>query len=162
MRRSSGGFQLAILCLLPCLPVLTGGCAAAKKMVPYPSARIDGVEVKGITLTSLTLEFRIDVENPYSVDLPILGMRYSLASGGKEFLEGRLEADRSIPANRSSMIPMAVKIPFLELYEVVKDAGPGSTIPYEADLGLDVNAPLLGGVTLPLEDSGEITIPSLP
>jgi LEA14-like dessication related protein len=152
---------VALGCMLLGMNLLAG-CAAARKVVPYPSARVEGVQLKGLTLSSFTLQFDIEVENPYGVDLPVIGMEYSLASNAKRFLEGRVDAGGSIPANGSEIVPMAVKIPFVELYEVVEGVGPGTTIPYEAELGLEVKTPLLGGVKLPLKEEGELTLPSVP
>lgn len=151
-----------VSCLLLACLLIVGGCAAAKKLITYPSARIDAVDLKDFTLSSFTLEFDIDVENPYSVDLPIVGMEYAIASDGKQFLEGRIGADTAIPALQSRIIPMAVKIPFVSLYEVVQGAKPGMTIPYEAELGLEVSTPLVGKVKLPLKVSDELKIPTFP
>jgi hypothetical protein len=150
--------------LLPGLlaTLLLTGCAALGKSVPYPSARVAGVDVDGVTLTALTLRFDVEVENPYGVDLPMVGLDYALSTEGKRFLNGTLGLDSSIPAGEKRVVGMPVRIPFAEVYEVVADVDAGDTVPYHADMDLKVRAPVVGTVKLPLDADGEIAIPSVP
>lgn len=138
------------------------GCAAVKQMAGYPSARVHGVEMRDVGLTSLTLQFDVEVTNPYSVALPVIGLEYVLTSRGSQFLEGEIGADVSIPAGGAEVLPMPLKIPFLELYKVIGDVKEKGTLPYEADLALKVEAPLVGLVRLPMAREGELALPSLP
>lgn len=137
------------------------GCAAMKQASLYPSARVADVKFGSLSLTSVTVNFDVEVKNPYSVALPLVGLDYALSSQGDRFLEGKIDADHSIPASGSEVVTMPVQVPFLELYKVVGDAKLGSKVPYEADLSLRVNAPILGEVALPMQQSGELPLPSL-
>lgn len=134
------------------------GCAAAKQLAVYPSARIATVDFEGLSLTGVNLRFDVEVDNPYGVELPLLGIDYAIASEGKTFLEGTLDAARSIPARSSDVVPLQVRLPFLELYSVIDGARSKTEIPYEADMALKVRAPVLGIVSLPLKESGVLPL----
>jgi LEA14-like dessication related protein len=115
-----------------------------------------------VSFTSLTLQFDVEVTNPYGTGLPLLGIDYVLSSRGKRFLEGGTESSQVIPSKGTGIVPLHVKIPFLELRDVVGEVTPGSTIPYRADLNLKVDAPVVGTIRLPVDREGELKIPSLP
>jgi LEA14-like dessication related protein len=143
--------------------LVVSGCATLRKAgVPYPTARVLGVDLAGVSLTSLTLQFDVEVKNPYATPLPILGIDYAISTEGKRFLEGGIESSQTIPSKESGVVPLAVKIPFLTLRDVVGDVRPGMTIPYRADFDLKVDAPVVGSIRLPVDTKGSVSIPSLP
>lgn len=138
------------------------GCATVQKLVAYPSAKVLGVDVGGISFTGLTLTFDVEIENPYTATLPLVGVDYALSSEGKTFMEGELDTDVRIPAKEKRVVPLKVKLPFRELYDLGSNVKEGSVIPYRADLGLKVEAPVVGSIKLPVDTEGEITVPRLP
>jgi LEA14-like dessication related protein len=123
---------------------------------------VTGVDLTGVGLTSVTLEFDLEVKNPYGTPLPILGIDYALSSEGKRLLEGGVESSQTIPSKGKGIVPLAVKIPFLTLREVAGSVKAGQTLPYRADFGLKLDAPLVGAIRLPIDHKGSVTIPSLP
>jgi len=100
------------------------------------------------------------VGNPYSVSLPISDLDYALSSQGQQFLTGKTDVATAIPAGGSKTLGVPVKVSFSELIEAVKDARPGSTIPYHADLGLSADTPVFGTMRLPMAKDGQIDIPT--
>ena len=66
-----------------------------------PQARVTRVDLRDLSLDGLTLRFDIEVENPYGVALPLLGLDYALASRGTRFLSGNAETEGSVPARGS-------------------------------------------------------------
>lgn len=160
MRRIGRGRCFAALLCMAAL-VMTG-CAAVQQAIPTPSARVDAVDIESVTLSDLTLRFDIEVENPYGSPLPVLGLNYDISTSGRDVIEGWVKASESIPAGETRILPMSTKIPFEALVTAVETIRPGTTIPYEAKLGLEVDAPLLGGVEVPMRKEGEVRIPLLP
>ncbi len=138
---------------------LVAGCAALKSAVSYPDASVADVRVDNVGLTALTLAFDIDVANPYTVTLPVLGLDFQLSSAGTEFLSGALDQNESIPAGESRRMAVPIRIPYQEIYSVISGVKKGSDVPYKADFGLHVDAPVLGRITIPLDAEGEIPIP---
>ncbi len=101
------------------------------------------------------------MENPYSVGLPVAGLDFALSTQGRRFLEGRADIEQTIAANGMGTVEVPVRVPFVEIYEVVSGLELGATIPYDADLGLSVDTPILGTVRLPMNARGEIKLPGL-
>lgn len=137
-----------------------GGCDALG--LTKPTARVVEVHVQDVSMTSATLLFDVEISNPYSAALPLANVDYALSSGGAEFLSGEANLQGSVPAGNSKVLPVPVRIDFLQLVRVLEGVRPGSTIPYDAELGLSVDAPLAGRIRLPMAKSGELNIPDMP
>jgi LEA14-like dessication related protein len=140
--------------------VLALAAASGCGMMEKPTGRITGVKVQDVKLTEATMIFDVQVDNPYSVALPVSNMDYALSSQGQQFLSGKADVAGEIPASGSKVLPVPVRISFVELARVVKEARPGATIPYTADLGLSVNAPVWGPLHVPMTKEGQIEIPT--
>lgn len=140
--------------------LLGSGCAAGRSAL-YPKARVDSVSLGAVDLQSATIHFGVAVENPYNVGLPVAGLDFALSTQGKKFLEGQADIEQTIPALGEGMVQVPVRVPFVEIYEVVSGLQLGATVPYDADLGLRVRTPLIGAVRLPMNAHGEIKLPGL-
>jgi len=138
--------------------LLTGatGCGMMEK----PSASITGVKLQNVKLTDATMLFDVKVDNPYTVPLPMSNVDYALSSQGQQFLAGKADVQGTVPAAGSKTLGVPVRISFLELINVVKGARPGATIPYRAEMGLSVDAPVLGRLRVPMSKEGELSIPT--
>ena len=133
-----------------------GGCGMMEK----PSARIAGVKIEDVSVTDATMLFDVNVSNPYSVPLPLSNIDYALASRGQQFLTGKADVQGTVPARGSKSLGVPIKINYLKLIRAVKGARPGAKIPYKADLGLSVDAPVAGPLRVPMSKDGELALPS--
>ncbi|MHC4985166.1 MAG: LEA/WHy family protein [Planctomycetota bacterium] len=149
----------SIIVLLGACLLAAGGCDALG--LAKPTASVLDADLQDLTLRTATLLFDVEVNNPYSTDLPLTDVAYSLASEGVEFLSGQADISGSIPAAGSKVLPIPVEIDFIQLLGMLENIVPGETIPYTADLGLMLDTPLLGLLELPVSRTGELTIPSL-
>jgi LEA14-like dessication related protein len=127
-----------------------------------PSVSIRDVRLQDLSLSDVTLAIELAIENPYSVDLPLLGVDYDLTSRGTRFLAGRSEGGVTVPAEGTGRYPFTAKIPFEGLLRVLTGIRPGTSFPYEAELGLFVDAPVVGELRLPISHSGEMPVPDVP
>ena len=69
------------------------------------------------------------------------------------------EEDREI---YEKLTNLPVTLNYIDLVKAFKDVRPGSVVPYEAVVGLSLDAPVLGRIRLPIDRSGELTVPSIP
>ena len=153
--------HLAIgLCLLAA-PTLTG-CSLADWGLAEPTARILDVSIMDVGLATTPLLFDVEVDNPYSIDLPLTDLDYVLASDGESFLRGIADLDETIPAGGSRTLPIPIMVDYVKLLDALQDIRPGSTVPYTADIGISVTAPLAGAIRVPAKYEGLLTVPSLP
>lgn len=161
--RFRGG--LAALLALVLAAALLAGCESLQgvfQAAPKPTARVVGVSIQNPTLSKVDLVFAIEVTNPYSTSFPLVGLSYVIGSGGHDILRGEVQPNGSIPARGSQVIQLPAIVPFASVAKAVKDLRPGSIVPYQADLTLAVDAPMLGRVALPLSRSGEFPVPAAP
>ncbi len=145
-----------VLCLL------VAGALAGCSSLQTPTARVAGVHFTDLCLQSVTVVFDVEIENPYSVDLPLANVDYSLASRESEFLSGKADIQGAVPANGKKTVAIPAHVVFLELVKAVKDIRPGSVISYKAEMGLSVRAPILGDMRLPLKKEGQLPVPTVP
>ena len=151
-------------CLLAGL-LLTGlgGCAALDALnLQKPTARVVGVRLEDIDIQALTLAFDIELENPYSVPLPLTNLDYALASKGEPFLSGEAPLQGTVPARGAKTLSLPTKVTFKRLLSVLTGVKPGAVVPYNAELGLSVDAPAIGPLRLPLKKEGKLPVPAPP
>jgi LEA14-like dessication related protein len=147
------------------IAALLAGCQSMQDLLggaPKPTAHVIGASIRGLSLENIVLLFDVEVENPYAASLPLAELRYSLASGGKNFLEGTVQPTGSIPARGKQVIQLPATVQFSSLFAVLKGVKPGAIVPYTADFNIGVNAPVLGRIDVPLSKSGELPVPAVP
>ena len=144
--------------------VLSAGCATIESALNLrkPSVGLKGIRFEEITLSSATLLFDVEVENPYPVALPLLNMDYNLASQAKPFLTGQADLQTTISPQAKETVSLPARISYLDLLQAFKGIRPGSQIPYSADMGLSVDTPALGAIRLPIKKDGTLSVPSIP
>lgn len=151
-----------LTCVL--IMVLSLGCENVEDLFAArkPKASLEGFKLQDVGLEAATLLFDVKIENPYPVALPLLNMDYTVFSGQNKLFSGDADIQSVIPAKQSKTISLPAKVSYLDLVRAFKDVKAGSKIPYKADLGLSVDTPALGELTLPLNKSGELVVPSVP
>ena len=140
------------------------GCASLEDALAFgkPSASILGVSFKDVGLEAATLLFNVNVENPYSVPLPLVNVDYGLASGATPFLSGKADLQGAVPAQGSKTVSVPATVKYAELLKVLEGVRPGAVVPYEAELGLSVKPPVAGPLRLPLKKQGQLPVPTVP
>ena len=159
--RSLPRFGPALALLVLVLP----GCASVLEQVQgmaRPSARVTGASLGSVSLDEVTVDFEILVENPASVPLPLVDLSYDLESSGRPFLSGRTGVPGSVPAQGERTVTLPVVVGLPQALDVLTDLRPGAILPYRASLELQVDAPMLGLLTLPLSHVGELPVPDVP
>jgi LEA14-like dessication related protein len=147
------------------LLVLIGGCQSMQELIggaPKPTAHVIGASIRGLSLENIVLLFDVEVENPYATSLPLIDLDYSLMSGSSKFLEGTVKPTGSIPARGKQVIQIPATVPFSSLLAALKGVKPGAIVPYTANFRIDIDAPVLGRIDVPLSKSGELPVPAVP
>ncbi|HPS54285.1 MAG TPA: LEA type 2 family protein [Sedimentisphaerales bacterium] len=143
------------------ISVFFSGCETMDRLgVAKPTAQIKTLEFEDVKLNSATLLFGIEVDNPYSLALPLTNLDYKLSSGGSQFLDGDAELQTIIPAKSKKTVSLPVNINYLDMLKTLKGIS-SAKIPYKADIGLHVETPVLGEIRLPIKKEGEIVLPKV-
>jgi LEA14-like dessication related protein len=158
-----GSFAASIIAFIAA--TMVAGCSSIDEVIesaPKPSARVLGAGVRNLSLQSLDLVFDVEVSNPYGVSLPLVDLTYTLASSETRLLSGSIKPSGSVPANGTSVVQLPARLDLAAVLKTLPRVKPGAVVPFQAQLNLLVDVPLLGEMTLPLERSGEIPVPALP
>jgi LEA14-like dessication related protein len=143
--------------------LLSSGCETLQSLnVKKPTASLKDVKFGDVSLDTATLVFDTEVNNPYTVALPLTNIDYAVATNAKPFTSGTADIATTIPAQSSKVVSIPVKIDYVNLINAFKGIKPGSQVPYKAELGLLVDAPVVGSLRLPFNKTGELAVPSIP
>lgn len=146
--------------------LLGTGCAGLRDVVPglssSPTARLVSPRIERLSLTSVTVGAEAEVQNPYPVALPLLGLRYALRTGDDPLVEGLAQAQGTVPAGGSRAIPLAAEVDLREVLRLLPTLRAGEVIPYALDVTLSVDVPAVGAVDLPLRHEGRLPVPAPP
>jgi LEA14-like dessication related protein len=141
------------------------GCSVLGELgVPKPTFALKDVKFGAVDLKTATLLFDVEVENPYTVALPLLNMDYDLTTQQNPLFKGQADIATTIPAKEKKTISLPITLGYSEVVNALKslkDVRLGSTIPYNAAVGISSQAPVLGTIRIPIQKSGDLKIPSL-
>ncbi len=144
------------------LGLICNGCETLQNLgLSRPSAQVKNIQFGDVSLHSAQLLFDVEIHNPYAVSLPLTNLSYHLSSGADTFLKGDANVQRSIAANSKETVSLPVNVNYLELFKSLKNVKPGTSIPYKAGVGLSVDAPVGGTLTLPLKKEGNLLLPEI-
>lgn len=168
---------MRFLSLLCGVVFLLAGCESVPGLkefldsAPKPTADIKNVEFEDLSLESLKLNFKVDVDNPYPVPLPLTNIRYALAAGGAvdkagsgaPLASGDIVDPGTLPANGTKTIDVPVELRFSEMLSAVKGLKLGQVLPYRANFDFSVQPPgTTTPLVLPLAHEGEVPVPAPP
>lgn len=152
-------------CALVALSAPLFGCETLSDILssaPRPDARVTGARFTGLSLDTVELDLDVAIDNPYAVELPVVGVDLALSSGSSRVLSASVEPGAPVPAEGTRALVVPVSIPFVDVLEAVSGLELGQTAPYRVDLTLAFDTPALGRVEVPLRHSGDLWIPAPP
>lgn len=126
-----------------------------------PEADLTSVSVKHVDRRSVGLESDVLVSNPYSHDLPICEISYSIKSANREIASGTITDSGSIKANDRTAVKIPTQVPYDILLTIMRDIGSDWDIDYQIDVGLTIDLPIIGNFTIPLSKKGTFKLPTL-
>ncbi|KAJ4843873.1 hypothetical protein Tsubulata_024350 [Turnera subulata] len=129
--------------------------------VKTPEASVTDLDLGSVHRDSIDYLAKVSVTNPYGVPLPICEIDYTFKSAGRVIASGKIPDPGSIKASDTTMLDVPVKVPHSVLVSLVKDIGSDWDIDYELELGLIIDIPVVGNITIPLSRKGEIKLPTL-
>ncbi|XVE77210.1 hypothetical protein DITRI_Ditri13aG0043200 [Diplodiscus trichospermus] len=129
--------------------------------MPKPEATVTDVDLKDVTRECIEYGAKVSVSNPYSCPLPICEISCNLKSAGRAIASGTIPDPGSLKASDTTMLDVPVKVPYSILISLARDIGADWDIDYELELGLTIDLPLIGDITIPLSQKGEIKLPTL-
>ncbi|RLW53384.1 MAG: hypothetical protein B6D76_11915 [gamma proteobacterium symbiont of Stewartia floridana] len=127
-----------------------------------PTGEVKGVKLSGLDLRGIDLLFDVEVDNPNPVAISLDGLDYDLKLLNRSFLKGQQSMGMSLAADGKSQVKLPVRMEFERLLQHYSELSKRDDLPYQLDLGLGIDVPLLGRVRLPISYQGRLPVPKLP
>ncbi|MCG8038721.1 MAG: LEA type 2 family protein [Candidatus Thiodiazotropha taylori] len=127
-----------------------------------PTGEVKGVKLSGLDLKGIDLLFDVEVDNPNPVAISLDGLDYDLKLLNRSFLKGQQSMGMSLAADGKSQVKLPVRMEFERLLQHYSELSKRDDVPYQLDLGLGIDVPLLGRVRLPMSYQGRLPVPQLP
>ncbi|MBV2120094.1 MAG: LEA type 2 family protein [Candidatus Thiodiazotropha sp. (ex Ctena orbiculata)] len=127
-----------------------------------PTGEVKGVKLSGLDLRGIDLLFDVEVDNPNPVAISLDGLDYDLKLLNRSFLKGQQSMGMSLAADGKSQVKLPVRMEFEHLLKHYSELSKRDDVPYQLDLGLGIDVPLLGRVRLPMSYQGRLPVPKLP
>ena len=139
------------------------GCAGLGGLAQMVEPEVDVTDVKllGTTLTGADLLFEFRVDNPNAVALVLDDIGYRLRLNGEPLLDGRRTQETRIEASGRSIVELPVSLKFEDVYRVIRSVEGRKKPEYALDADFRFDVPVLGSVTVPVTERGEIPMDRL-
>jgi LEA14-like dessication related protein len=143
--------------------LVLSSCAGLGRSLVEPSVSITGVHLEEAHLNGAEFLFEFEVDNPNAVGLVLDALDYRLRLNGRQLLDGRRDRRLEIPANGESRVELPVTIRYADLLQVIDSFdGQRSRRPdYELEADFRFDAPILGAITVPVRERGDIPLDRL-
>lgn len=152
-----------IIFSLPISMVFLFGCQTGSD-IPYkvkPTARILDFMIQETELDYATLYWEIKINNPNPKALSLLGLKYSLTSGGGIFLSATDIPKVIVAPNEQAFVSFTDRVLYKRLLRSL-NSSPGLTIPYQLKTWLQVKGTKGRVFELSLDDHGHLELPHPP
>lgn len=138
-------------------------CAGLGRSIIEPDVSIAGVRLEEAHLNSAEFLFEFEVDNPNAVGLVLDALDYRLHLNGRPLLDGRRDRRLEIPANGESRVELPVTIRYADILQVIDsfDGRRGRRPDYELEANFRFDAPILGAITVPVRERGDIPLDRL-
>ncbi len=88
---------------------LLTACANLSSLQPLaPKVALSDIKVAGIGLMEQNFLIRLEIDNPNSFPIPIVGMDYDVLINGKPFFQGKNDTQLTIPAQGKEFLDIDV------------------------------------------------------
>ncbi|CAN8310877.1 unnamed protein product [Cochlearia groenlandica] len=128
--------------------------------VPKPEGSVTDVDLKDVNRDSVEYLAKVSVTNPYDHSIPICDINFTFHSAGREIGKGKIPDPGSLKAKDVTVLDIPVVVPYNILFNLAKDVGVDWDIDYLLEIGLTIDLPIVGNISIPITSKGEIKLPT--
>jgi LEA14-like dessication related protein len=160
VRHTSAVLSLLLIALL--LAGCQGRLADLLAAAPKPTASIEGISFKDISLDRVNLVANVKVTNPYPVPIYAKQVGFNLLSEQTSLLSGQSDQPLNVAAKSTGTIPVALELPFAAVLGKLQGVRLGQVIPLTTKLDLSLAGENVQALNFQVEKSGELPVPAPP
>ncbi len=148
------------------LPVLGETTIPLKKsgsfpLLKWPSIKVASLDVQQLGLTGATLNLKLQLDNPNSLNLLLKQLNYNFTVNGNSWLNGNLSSMTKVEANNDVFLDVPFRMDFLKMgqtvYQVIS-GGQEIRYNFSGDLDIGSSNDLLKEVSMPFNKDGSLKI----
>jgi LEA14-like dessication related protein len=136
---------------------LLAGCAAIQDHVKEPNVTVQDLQVRGVSLTGMDLDFILGIDNPNPIGISMSGLTYRLELNDRALFEGASQERVSVAGNGHSQVTLPFTLVYEEILGSLNALAGRQTLPYTLSGKVD-----LGLFSFPYSKRGELQLPGLP
>jgi len=140
------------------LVALLSACAALQTQLERPNIGLVDLDLQQVGLLEQRFVITLNVQNPNGIAIPVRGMSYALQIAGQDFARGVSPQSFTVPAYGEQRVQVEMSTNMLSALRQVQTLLKGSTDQVNYKLAGKLDVDVLGGVTLPFENTGEFKL----
>lgn len=133
-------------------------CAGCSLFLDKPEVKVRDLNVVGLGVEGVDLEFLLTVTNPNSFPLVLNGYTYDLNVMALPLTKGGKRERIEFPADKATDVRLPFKVAYGDLWEILKRQPDQNKIPYRLNAGLEVETPF-GTTTVPVSKESVFAVP---
>lgn len=141
---------------------VAAGCASLLGVVGVEEPRVSvaSTRVTGATLDAADLEVRFRIDNPNDFGLQLAGLDYELDVADRTLFRGDRRESLRLEPRGEGFVELPLTVRYADVFQVVRDVWRGrDAIDYTLRAGLRFDAPVVGGLRVPVEARGDLPLP---
>jgi LEA14-like dessication related protein len=137
-------------------------CETLKTIFREPLLTLHSAQINEITFTGIQVLCRINVDNPNPISIPFPDIDWEFYINANSFVKGRITANQSIGARRTTIVDVPVSFSYLEVYNTFASLKNNKQADYKVALAATFSLPVLGDKTWRFEHEGVFPVLQLP
>lgn len=133
-------------------------CAGCSLFAGKPEVAVKDLNVVGVGVGGVELEFLLTVTNPNSFPLVLQGYTYDVNVMALPLTKGGKRERIEFPADKATDVRLPFKVAYGDLWEILKRQPDPKRIPYRLAAGFEVETPL-GTTTVPVSKESYFAVP---
>lgn len=144
--------------------IFLNSCSSLQQLadMQQPTLSVDDVRVTGFNLREVEMTFDMEIDNPNPVSLTLNSYNYDFKIADNSFVSGNQPLNSSIAASGQNIVSVPVTFTFQELFNSFNILREQNETSYSFLADLEVQVPVLGLVTVPVDKTGTFPVVKIP
>lgn len=153
---------LGLALLVPLALFTLSGCSAlVQRALTSPTVEVSKIDLRALTLKGADLRIDLDLANPNGFGLVLQSVDYRMRINGRTFVHGVLAERTEILAHGAQRLRLPVTLLYDDLRKVLETFDGRRTPRYVMEADVQLLVPVLGLVSVPVRDEGNVPLGSL-
>lgn len=157
----TGSRRLQLLLPLLALLPLAGCSALVQRALTSPTVAVSRIDLRALTLKGAELRIDVDLQNPNGFGLVVQSVDYRMRVNGRTFVHGVLAERTEILAHGALRLRLPVTLLYDDLRKVLETFDGRRTPRYVMEADVQLLVPVVGLVSVPVRDEGNVPLGSL-